>query len=85
MQYSCAYFDGPDDTLEEAQRRKLEGICRKLQLRPGDRLLDVGCGWGGLICWAGKHHGVRAHGLTLSREQRDFAQGHIRELGLSEP
>jgi cyclopropane-fatty-acyl-phospholipid synthase len=58
MVYSCAYFERPDESLERAQRRKLELICRKLQLRPGDRLLDVGCGWGSLVMHAAAHHGV---------------------------
>ena len=84
MQYSSAYFNGPEDSLEAAQQNKLEVICRKLRLQTGERLLDVGCGWGGLICWAGRHHGVRAHGLTLSREQRDFAEARIRQMGLAE-
>jgi hypothetical protein len=58
MVYSCAYFASPDDTLDEAQERKLELICRKLRLQPGERLLDIGCGWGGLLCWAAVHYGV---------------------------
>lgn len=80
--YSCAYFKTPDDTLEQAQRNKLEHICRKLRLQPGERLLDIGCGWGALVCWAARHHGVRAHGITLSQAQHDFAQQRIVDEGL---
>jgi cyclopropane-fatty-acyl-phospholipid synthase len=80
--YSCAYFETPHDTLDQAQRNKLEHICRKLRLQPGERLLDIGCGWGALVCWAAKHHGVRAHGITLSREQHDFARQRILDEGL---
>lgn len=80
--YSCAYFETPDDTLEQAQRNKLEHICRKLRLRPGERLLDIGCGWGALVCWAARHHGVRAHGITLSQRQLEYARERIRSEGL---
>jgi cyclopropane-fatty-acyl-phospholipid synthase len=82
--YSCAYFDSPQDTLEEAQERKLELICRKLQLRPGDRLLDIGCGWGSLLLHAAEHHGVHALGVTLSQEQAKLARERIREAGLQD-
>ena len=84
MVYSCAYFDGPDLTLEEAQLAKLEHICRKLQLAPGERLLDVGCGWGALIMHAALHHGVTAHGITLSERQLEEARARIRAAGLSD-
>jgi cyclopropane-fatty-acyl-phospholipid synthase len=84
MVYSCAYFDSPDDSLEEAQERKLELVCRKLGLRPGDRLLDVGCGWGSLILHAAVHHGVRAVGVTLSPPQADAARRRIREAGVED-
>jgi cyclopropane-fatty-acyl-phospholipid synthase len=80
--YSCAYFKTPDDTLDQAQENKLEHICRKLRLQRGERLLDIGCGWGALVCWAAKHHGVRAHGITLSQAQHDFAQQRIAAEGL---
>jgi cyclopropane-fatty-acyl-phospholipid synthase len=80
--YSCAYFENADDTLEKAQQNKLEHICRKLRLQPGERLLDIGCGWGALVCWAARHHGVRAHGITLSQAQHDFAQQRIIDEGL---
>jgi len=80
--YSCAYFEHADDTLDQAQRNKLEHICRKLRLQPGERLLDIGCGWGALVCWAARHHGVRAHGITLSQQQLDHARRRIRDEGL---
>jgi len=83
MIYSCAYFATPDDTLDTAQERKLDYICRKLRLRPGERLLDIGCGWGGLVIYAAQHYGVEAHGITLSQPQAELAQQHIREAGLA--
>lgn len=82
--YSCAYFETPDDTLEQAQRNKLEHICRKLRLRPGERLLDIGCGWGALVCWAARHHRVRAHVITLSQRQLEYARERIRSEGLQD-
>ena len=82
--YSCAYFETAEDSLEQAQRNKLEHICRKLRLQPGDRLLDIGCGWGALACWAARHHGVRAHGITLSRRQLEYANERIRAVGLQD-
>lgn len=82
MVYSCAYFDTPDDTLDQAQRNKLDHICRKLRLAPGERFLDIGCGWGALVCWAARNYGVRAHGITLSREQYEHAQQRIAAEGL---
>lgn len=82
--YSCAYFTSPDESLDQAQRNKLEHICRKLRLKRGERLLDIGCGWGALVCWAARHHGVRAHGITLSRAQLEFAQRRIRDQGLQD-
>jgi cyclopropane-fatty-acyl-phospholipid synthase len=82
--YSCGYFTRADESLDQAQRNKLEHVCRKLRLAPGERLLDIGCGWGALVCWAAKHHGVHAHGITLSREQLAFAQQRIRDEGLQE-
>lgn len=80
--YSCAYFKSPDDTLDQAQEQKLEHICRKLDLKAGERLLDVGCGWGGLILWAARHYNVRAVGITLSEEQHAYATRRIEESGL---
>lgn len=82
--YSCAYFESEGDSLHEAQRRKLEHICRKLRLRAGDMFLDIGCGWGALVCWAARHHGVRAHGITLSERQLSFARQRIKEEGLDD-
>ena len=82
--YSCAYFTSPDESLDQAQRNKLEHICRKLRLQPGERLLDIGCGWGALVCWAARQHGVRAHGITLSRQQLEYAQQRIHAEGLQD-
>ena len=84
MVYSCAYFAHPDDDLDTAQERKLDYICRKLRLRPGERLLDIGCGWGGLVIHAAQHYGVNALGITLSQPQAELAQARIREAGLSQ-
>ena len=82
MVYSCAYFNDPGESLEQAQRNKLDHICRKLRLKAGERLLDIGCGWGALICWSAQHYDVHAHGITLSRQQYEYTQTRIRELGL---
>lgn len=83
MVYSCAYFTNWENDLATAQRDKLEMICRKLRLKPGDRFLDIGCGWGGLVCHAARHHGVIAHGITLSEEQLAFSQEKVKRLGLA--
>ena len=82
MAYSCAYFDTPEEDLDTAQVHKLDYICRKLRLRPGDRLLDVGCGWGGLILHAAKHYHADALGITLSAPQAEVAGERIRQAGL---
>jgi cyclopropane-fatty-acyl-phospholipid synthase len=82
MQYSCAYFTDPANSLEQAQLDKLDMICRKLRLKPGDRFLDIGCGWGGLVCHAAKHYGVKAHGVTLSDAQLAVARERIAANGL---
>jgi cyclopropane-fatty-acyl-phospholipid synthase len=82
--YSCAYFTQPDQSLADAQRAKLDLICRKLDLRPGQRLLDVGCGWGALILHAARHFGVHATGVTLSTEQAAHIRDRIAEGGLTD-
>ena len=82
MVYSCAYFERPETDLETAQHDKLDHICRKLMLQPGERFLDIGCGWGALLIHAARHYGVQAHGVTLSRQQLDLARERIAEAGL---
>ncbi len=84
MQYSCGYFTDWGNSLEQAQLDKMEMICRKLRLKPGESFLDIGCGWGGLICHAARYFGVKAHGVTLSQAQFEFASAKIRRLGLEE-
>lgn len=84
MLYSCAYFTDWDNTLDQAQRDKLDHICRKLRLRPGERFLDIGCGWGALVCHAAQHYGVQAEGVTLSQQQLDYSQAKIQRLGLQD-
>ena len=83
MAYSCAYPATDTDTLAAAQRAKLDLICRKLELRPGRHLLDVGCGWGSLALHAAEHYGVSATGITLSANQHDFVAKRVAERGLS--
>jgi len=83
MVYSCAYFTSQAEELDVAQERKLDYLCRKLRLRPGQRLLDIGCGWGALVVHAAKHFGVRAKGLTLSEPQAEWARTRIAEAGLT--
>lgn len=82
MVYSCAYFKSPNDHLDIAQEQKLDYICRKLRLRAGQRLLDIGCGWGALVIHAAKHFGVDAEGITLSEPQAEWARSRIAEAGL---
>ncbi len=84
MVYSCAYFESPDDTIDEAQTRKLDVICRKLRLEEGERFLDIGCGWGSLVMHAAANYGVKAVGITLSEAQAAFARKRIEEAGLSD-
>ncbi|MEH6388911.1 C17 cyclopropane fatty acid synthase CfaB [Pseudomonas profundi] len=84
MVYSCAYFRKPDDALAQAQVQKLDHLCRKLRLKPGERLLDVGCGWGGLARHAARHYGVQVHGITLSRSQLELANEKISREGLTD-
>ena len=82
MIYSCGYFASPEDTLETAQQRKLDYLCRKLRLQPGQRLLDIGCGWGALVRHAAEYWGVRATGITLSEPQAAWARTRVIEAGL---
>jgi len=82
--YSCAYFKEPDLSLEEAQLAKLDHICRKLDLEPGERFLDVGCGWGALVLHAAEKYRVRATGCTLSRRQYDYAVSEAASRGLDD-
>jgi cyclopropane-fatty-acyl-phospholipid synthase len=82
--YSCAYFTDPSESLEDAQERKLDVICRKLALHPGERFLDIGCGWGSLVLHAAEHYGVRATGITLSEPQAALARERAAERGLGD-
>ncbi len=84
MSYSCAYFRSGEDSLEQAQKNKFEHISRKLMLKPGERLLDIGCGWGGMLIYAAGEYGVEGLGLTLSRNQYQHANEKIRSLGLQD-
>ena len=84
MQYSCAYFRDWENTLEQAQQDKLDMICRKLRLKAGERMLDIGCGWGALLVHAVQKYGVVGHGVTLSQCQYDFALDKVRRLGLDD-
>jgi cyclopropane-fatty-acyl-phospholipid synthase len=80
--YSCAYYKSPDDSLDQAQAQKLDHICRKLLLQPGEKFLDIGCGWGGLLLWAVSHYNVNGLGITLSNEQFDYVTALIKSKGL---
>ena len=82
MTYTCACYPTDDATLEQAQEHKYDLVARKLALQPGQRLLDVGCGWGGMVRHAAEHYGVRALGVTLSKEQATWAQERIKRDGL---
>ncbi|WP_419667210.1 class I SAM-dependent methyltransferase [Streptomyces sp. 2-1] len=84
MVYSCAYWDSPDGTLEDAQRDKLGLVARKLDLKPGMRLLDVGCGWGSMAIHAAREYGVSVVGVTLSQEQAAYARKRVAEEGLTD-
>jgi cyclopropane-fatty-acyl-phospholipid synthase len=82
MVYSCAYFDSPECDLASAQAAKLDHICRKLRLAPGERLLDIGCGWGAMAIHAARHYGVEALGITLSPKQCELATERVARAGL---
>jgi cyclopropane-fatty-acyl-phospholipid synthase len=82
--YSCAYFANATVDLAQAQQAKLDLVCRKLQLAPGQRLLDIGAGWGGLLLWAAQHYGVQATGITLSRHQFEHVSRRIAQAGLQD-
>jgi cyclopropane-fatty-acyl-phospholipid synthase len=82
MTYSCGYFTSETDSLEQAQRNKYEHICRKLALQPGEKLVDIGCGWGGMLIYAAQKYGIKGLGNTLSRNQCECTMRKIEELGL---
>jgi len=82
MAYSCAYFRHENDTLDQAQQQKYEHICGKLQVKAGDTLVDIGCGWGGMLIYAAKQYGVRGVGCTLSKEQVEYAVDLVKRQGL---
>ena len=84
MVYSCAYFRTGEETIDEAQEAKLDHICRKLRLKPGDRFLDIGCGWGALVMHAAERYGVQALGVTLSENQHALANERIKAAGLAD-
>lgn len=84
MVYSCAYYESPDMSLEQAQSAKLDLVCRKLALREGHELLDIGCGWGAMAIHAARHYGARVTGVTLSENQLALAQQRVTEAGLQD-
>jgi cyclopropane-fatty-acyl-phospholipid synthase len=84
MQYTCGYFKTPEDSIDVAQEQKREHICRKLRLKPGETLLDIGCGWGGMLIYAARHYGIRGLGVTLSKEQADESNRRIGKAGLQD-
>jgi cyclopropane-fatty-acyl-phospholipid synthase len=84
MQYSCNYYPTGAEDIDTAEALKLEHLCRKLRLKPGERLLDIGCGWGGMVMYAAQHFGVRALGVTLSNDQYQLANERIRQAGLQD-
>ena len=84
MQYTCAYFPTPDLTIEEAQRAKMDHVCRKLQLKPGDRVVEAGCGWGGLARHMAQHYGVKVRSYNISHQQILYARERAEAAGLGE-
>src|SRR5581483_6089611 len=82
--YSCAYFKTGSENIDRAQEQKLDYICKKLMLKPGERLLDIGCGWGGLVRWAARHYHARVTGITLSHNQYQYAQERIQAENLQD-
>jgi cyclopropane-fatty-acyl-phospholipid synthase len=82
LQYTCGYFATPDENLETAQERKLDFVCRKLRLKPGDKFVDFGCGWGALVIFAARHYGVHATGVTLAGEQAKWCERAIDAAGV---
>ncbi|HWY86844.1 MAG TPA: cyclopropane-fatty-acyl-phospholipid synthase family protein [Gemmataceae bacterium] len=82
MQYTCGYFADESESIDQAQERKLDYICRKLRLKPGERLIDFGCGWGGLITFAAKNYGVKAVGVSISQEQIRWTNREIDRFGV---
>jgi len=84
MLYSCGYFKSPDDSIDVAQEQKREHVCRKLGLAPGETLLDIGCGWGGLLIYAAQHYGISGVGVTLSKEQAEESNRRIQRAGLAD-
>lgn len=84
MQYTCAYYADPAMTLEEAQLAKMSHVCRKLQLKPGDRVVEAGCGWGGFALYMAKNHGARVKAYNISREQVAYARKNAESLGLAD-
>lgn len=84
QQYTCAYYPEATLTLEAAQRAKMEHVCRKLELKPGDRVVEAGCGWGGLARYMARHHGVRVRAFNISREQVAYARARVQSEGLAD-
>jgi cyclopropane-fatty-acyl-phospholipid synthase len=84
MVYSCAYFHDWSDDLDRAQVQKLDMVCRKLRLKPGETVLDIGCGWGAFACHAAQNYGVKVHGVTLSEQQIALARQKVERLGLTD-
>jgi cyclopropane fatty-acyl-phospholipid synthase-like methyltransferase len=84
MVYTSGFFENPNETLEQGQDHKMNLVCKKLQLKPGERLLDIGCGWGTLTRHAAKYYGVDATGVTIAERQTEFGNGRIKEWGLED-